>query len=83
MIEGLQPLSFSALNVSTEALDPGLTKKRQHINDIVPSETVYLHIDLKQCGVGGDNSWGRRTHDPYRLTEKKYNYSYIIRPIKQ
>lgn len=82
-IEGLQPICFSALNVSTEALDPGLTKKQQHTNDIVPQDVVYLHIDLKQRGVGGDNSWGARPHDPYRLLDKKYSYSYVIRPIKK
>lgn len=80
-IEGLQPLGFSALHVSTEDLDPGLTKKQQHQTDVKQRENVYLHIDLKQRGVGGDNSWGALPHDPYRLLEKKYSYSYIIRLI--
>ena len=42
---------------------------------------VYLNIDLKQRGVGGDNSWGALPHEPYRLLDKKYSYSYIIKLI--
>ncbi|MFN7115312.1 MAG: hypothetical protein ACK4TA_00845 [Saprospiraceae bacterium] len=43
---------------------------------------MYLQIDLKQRGVGGDNSWGALPHDAYRLLEKKYTYAYVIRPVK-
>ncbi|MES2486961.1 MAG: beta-galactosidase small subunit, partial [Bacteroidota bacterium] len=77
-IVGEQPLSFSAMNVSTENLDPGLTKAQRHTNDVHPQDTVYLHVDLKQRGVGGDNSWGALPHDPYRLTAPVYSYTYII-----
>lgn len=80
-IEGVQPICFSATNVRTEDLDPGLTKKQQHPTDIKPEKNVYLNVDLKQRGVGGDNSWGALPHDPYRLLEKKYSYSYVIKLI--
>ncbi|MEP7110251.1 MAG: glycoside hydrolase family 2 TIM barrel-domain containing protein [Ferruginibacter sp.] len=80
-IEGLQPVCFSATNNKAEDLDPGLTKKQQHWVDIKPRNEVYLHIDLKQRGVGGDNSWGALPHQPYRLLDKKYSYSYVIRLI--
>ena len=32
-------------------------------------------------GVGGDDSWGATVHPQYRLTKKKYEYSFRIRPI--
>jgi len=78
-IEGLQPICFSAINHSTEAMDPGLSKKQQHPKDLRPEGSVFLHIDLNQRGVGGDNSWGQLPHKPYRLEDKKYTYSYVIR----
>lgn len=81
VIEGLQPICFSAINNSTEDLDPGLTKKQQHPTDIRPRSNVFLHIDLRQRGVGGDNSWGALPHDQYRLLDKKYSYSYVIRLV--
>jgi beta-galactosidase len=83
MIEGIQPICFSATNNRAEDLDPGLTKKQQHPTDIKPRNEVYLNVDLKQRGVGGDNSWGALPHQPYRLLDKQYSYSYIMRLVKK
>ena len=80
-IEGLQPLSISAMPYRSEDLDPGLTKKQMHYSDIEPRREVVLSVDLAQRGVGGDNTWGAQPHDPYRLTADRYEYGYIIRPI--
>ena len=80
-IEGLQPLSISAMPYRAEDLDPGLTKKQMHYSDIEPRREVVLCVDLAQRGVGGDNTWGAQPHDPYRLTADKYEYGYIIYPI--
>jgi beta-galactosidase len=81
-IEGTQPFCFSGLHNYTEDFDPGLTKKNQHIADVIERNFTVLHIDLKQRGVGGDNSWGAYPHDEYRLLDKKYSYSYTISLIK-
>ncbi len=82
-VEGLQPLSVSAMPHRSEDLDPGLSKKQMHYSDIEPRREVVLHIDLAQRGVGGDQSWGAHPHDPYRLTGERYSYGYIISPIEQ
>lgn len=81
-IEGLQPLSVSAMPYRSEDLDPGLgMKKQMHYSDIEPRREVVLNVDLAQRGLGGDNSWGLSPHDQYRLTADRYEYGYIIRPI--
>jgi beta-galactosidase len=77
-IEGKQAICFSALNISDEEIDPGKTKSQRHPTDLNSQDTVYLHVDLKQRGVGGDNSWGQLPHDPYRLLAKQYSYSYVL-----
>jgi beta-galactosidase len=59
-------------------MDPGMTKKQQHPSDLRPESNISLNIDYKQRGVGGDDSWGALPHNEYRLTDKKYSYSYII-----
>jgi beta-galactosidase len=82
-IEGAQAFCFSALHNYTEDFDPGLTKKNKHISDIEEGNFTVLHIDLKQRGVGGDNSWGAFPHDEYRLTDKQYSYSYTIKLINK
>jgi beta-galactosidase len=82
-IDGLQPISFSALNIKTEDMDPGLTKKQQHPTDLRYSKDITLHIDLGQRGVGGDNSWGAYPHEQYLLKGDQYTYTYIISLINQ
>lgn len=77
-ITGIQPIAFTALHYSTEDLDPGLTRKMQHETDVIPQKNIFLHIDLKQRGLGGDNSWGMYPHNQYRLLDKHYTYSYIL-----
>ena len=82
-IEGLQPLSVSAMPYRSEDLDPGLTKKQMHYSDIEPRREVVLHVDLAQRGLGGDTSWGAQPMDEYRLTADRYYYGYVIRPINR
>jgi len=81
-IDGLQPVCASALNNWPEDFDPGLTKKYRHTNDITPRNEVVLCVDLKQRGVGGDNSWGALPHKQYRLQEKAYTYGFVITPVR-
>ncbi|KRT17844.1 beta-galactosidase [Pedobacter ginsenosidimutans] len=78
-IEGIQPLAFTAINHRTEDLDPGLTKKQQHPTELPVRNEVFLSIDLKQRGIGGDDSWGAYPHKPYLLLDKSFSYSYIIK----
>lgn len=78
-----QSLNFTARHNLDEDFDPGLTKKQQHIADIDRREIVAVNIDLQQRGLGGDDSWGAKPMDKYRLTDKKYSYSYVIRPISK
>jgi beta-galactosidase len=80
-VQGLQPLSFSAMPQLTEDFDEGTLKKSRHTSDIHKRRFVCLHVDLAQRGVGGDNSWGAQPHDEFRLLRKKYGYSFVVRPV--
>ncbi|MDT0689994.1 glycoside hydrolase family 2 TIM barrel-domain containing protein [Salegentibacter sp. F188] len=81
-IEGQQPLSFSALDIPTEQLDEGPKKVQRHPTDLEPQDKVFLHLDLKQRGLGGDTSWGRLPHKQYRLEDDTYSYTYTIELVK-
>ncbi|MCW3787010.1 glycoside hydrolase family 2 TIM barrel-domain containing protein [Plebeiibacterium sediminum] len=81
-IEGLQPLSVKVAHNSSDDVDAGLTKKQMHPSDVTPRNQVYLNVDFKQRGLGGDDSWGRYPHTQYLLLDKSYSYGYIISPVK-
>jgi len=59
----------------------GVKPQNRHTVDVKPKDLSSVNIDFKQMGVGGDNSWGARTHTEYRLTEKSYSYSFKIIPV--
>ena len=80
-ISGVQAIAFSATRYAVEELDPGMTKKQMHPYQLKKSKDIQLHVDLKQRGVAGDDSWGSLPHEPYRLTDKAYTYSYTIKAI--
>ena len=90
MVSGDPLFCFSALNYLHDDFEsPGkLSQYRAdaktantHTNSIKPRELVNLNIDLGQMGVGGDNSWGAPVHPQYRLLERRYEYSFRLRPI--
>ncbi len=54
---------------------------RRHTKNVKPRDLTSVNIDYKQMGVGGDDSWGARTHDEYRLTAKEYKYSFRMKAI--
>ncbi|GHT73111.1 beta-galactosidase [Bacteroidia bacterium] len=81
-ITGTQPLSVKAAHNPASDLDFGVTKKNAHPSDVTPRKEVFLNVDLKQRGLGGDNSWGYLPHPPYRLLDNAYEYEYEISPVK-
>ena len=81
MIEGAPLISFSALHFS----NGDLTREKRdgyHTTDLVRRGETWLNVDFRQMGVGGDNSWGAKTHARYELPFGAYSYTFIIRPVK-
>ncbi|NEW82002.1 MAG: DUF4981 domain-containing protein [Mariniphaga sp.] len=55
----------------------------RHTTDVKERNLVSVNLDYKQMGVGGDNSWGARTHPQYLLTDKEYSYSFRLKLVKK
>ncbi|MBN2593825.1 MAG: DUF4981 domain-containing protein [Sedimentisphaerales bacterium] len=55
-------------------------EKATHINELPRRDTITVNLDYKQMGVGGDDSWGARTHPEYTLPAKAYSYRFRLRP---
>lgn len=54
-----------------------------HVNDINPRDLVSVNIDFDQMGVGGDDSWGKKTLKKYSLSESEYKYAFWLRAVKE
>jgi beta-galactosidase len=82
--EGLLVCGAPLIYVNAQQFDTDLLnhisskESHKHGGKITPGDFISLHIDYRQIGVGGDNTWGARTHSRYSLPGKKYSYSYIL-----
>ena len=81
MVKGLQPLNFSTHHNSIQDFDYGSAKHRKHTTNIKKRKAVFVNIDYKQRGVGGDNSWGALPYESYRLFPKNYKYGFVLLPV--
>jgi beta-galactosidase len=82
IISGNQALSMSAWHYDIEDLDPG-EKGQTHHGELNEKDHTTLNIDLKQMGVGGDNSWGAQPMDKYQLPYQPYAYGFWIHPVTE
>jgi beta-galactosidase len=77
---GLMAIGMPLLSVSAWPFTMQDLEEAEHVNELPRRDTVTVNIDYKQMGVGGDDSWGARTHREYTLPAKPYSYSFRLRP---
>ena len=58
-------------------------KQHRHTVDMIPRKLINVHIDHKQMGVGGEDSWGSQPLPQYQLPAKKYSYSFTMVPVPE
>lgn len=58
-------------------------RRNTHVSDITPQPLISLDIDYGQMGVGGDDSWGAKTLQPYMLNKRGYQYGFRISPERR
>lgn len=74
-IDGNQPLCIRAWDYGEE--DLGV----RHPNELPRGRFVNLNIDLDIHGVGGADTWGKRTLAPYTIDGNlSHHYSFILNP---
>lgn len=74
-----EELSMSVWNCTQDALEAA-----KHIGEApVLNDSFVLNIDCAQAGVGGTDTWSikARPEVHHRLLDKRYTYSFQIRPV--
>ena len=55
------------LSVNVLPYTPHELENARHIHELPPVRSTVVRVALAQMGVGGDDSWGARTHEEYLL----------------
>jgi beta-galactosidase len=77
-IQGDAPLNVSAWPYTQTDLEAA-----SHPHQLPRRDVNSVFIDHKLHGLGGDNSWGARTHEEYTLPgNQPYEYGFTILPMK-
>ena len=81
---GLMAMGDPLMNFSAWPYTQQQLEDATHTVDL-PTETDFytVNLDYKQMGVGGDDSWSRRSrpHEQYRLRAEPYQYTIRLRPF--
>jgi hypothetical protein len=80
---GLPTVDFSAHFYTLDDFDEGKDKRNRHTVDLIRRDFVTVHLDLRQTGVGGDNSWGAVTHREYTLLPQVLEHAFLLRPFEE
>ena len=77
-VKGLQPLSFRAWPYTEEDLE-----QAGHNYQLPDRDLININIDYKVHGVGGNNSWGKRTLPQYTIDgNKPYSYGFVLEGVE-
>ncbi|MEJ6951907.1 beta-galactosidase, LacZ type [Natronospora cellulosivora (SeqCode)] len=78
-IKGDPLLEVNVLPYTADELE-----ENDHPYKLPESDKVVVRVNYKQMGVGGDDSWGAKTHPEYTLPSgRKYEYSFSIMGVKK
>ena len=78
---GMPTLDWSAIPYLTEDLDEGPVKTGRHTFDLPDRDLIAVHLDHRQLGVGGDNSWGAQPLEKYRIPIETASWSIRLTPL--
>ncbi len=81
---GLMAIASDTIEVSAWPWSQEKLENTRHPFELgLPDEFITVNIDLGQMGVGGDNSWGARTHPEFCYPAgKQYKWGYTFRAVK-
>lgn len=76
-LEFMSDTSFE-MNVSKYSIDA--LYRANHTDELIEDGKIHLRIDYKNSGLGS-NSCGPKLAEKYRLSEKKIDFAFSVRPV--
>lgn len=79
---GLRITGAPTVELNALPFTPRELEEHDHVYKLPPSDKVVVRINYRQMGVGGDDSWGARTHPEFTLyADRKYVYSFTLQGV--
>lgn len=75
-------LSASALHYTADDLYCPTQKSNYYPYQLPRRETITWNLDLRQRGLGGDDSWGTKPHAEFQIQPGRLSYSYRLKLVK-
>jgi beta-galactosidase len=77
----LKVLGYPTVDFTVSPYSQANLEEGEHTYDLKKDGNLYINIDYKQTGLGGDDSWsGKALAIPeYRLSKQRYRYSYSLK----
>ncbi len=75
---GLLAVGMPLLSASAWPFTMDELQKAAHTHELPLTGNVTINLDYRQMGVGGDNSWGAKTHPEYMLPSQPYSYRFRL-----
>ena len=81
--KGIMIITDSLLSMSAWPYTAEMIQKAKHTNELKEAGFITLNIDLKQMGVGGNDSWSdvAAPLEKYQIPARNYKYTFWIKPI--
>lgn len=76
-------LSANALHHTTDDLYCASQKQNYYPYQLPERETITLNLDLRQRGLGGDDSWGALPHAAFRIQPQPMQYRYYLKLVRK
>lgn len=81
---GIKFLGVPTVEVNALPYTPLEIEESDHPYKLPKSDKVVVRVNYKQMGIGGDDSWGAKTHPDFTLySNKTYSFSFIIKGISK
>ena len=78
LVKAAKPIEFNTLTYTPEQLTNAL-----HSYMLPEGQDITLRINMRQMGLGGDNSWGAKPLTKYlNPSDQNYQYTYTLKPVK-
>ncbi|WP_121613396.1 glycoside hydrolase family 2 TIM barrel-domain containing protein [Mesobacillus foraminis] len=79
---GLKISGSPTVEINALPYTPFELEEHDHGYKLPPSAKTVVRINYKQMGVGGDDSWGQKTHPEFTLfADRCYSYAFKIQGV--